>query len=514
MSLLKKNFQFKNLTLDLESKKVIHADLQDLNIKISENISGFFEKEVSLDSTFLGNGQLFVGAYTYINNGGYIRGDTFIGRYCSIGRRVTIGAGMHSISGLSSSPHLRGSNARPYSDDEKLKFKNVNKRGATYIGNDVWIGDGVVILPGVTIGNGCVIGANAVVTKDIPDYAVAAGVPAKIISYRFDNDTIGALVTSEWWEMDKSYLNSMPLSNVYHFLEEANFPRYNFKTYKVTKKSTNVDRSVCIGIVIYKDEYEMLNRLLNSMVKYIKEKNVDITIISQDNENLDDLVTKFKRNLCGITWNTKNQFIGDVNTRINGWQEQQLIKLELANKSVHDFTLILDSKHIFVREFSVSEFFDSNGKAVMPIGSQQVHLGTNRGNAFIACCEYFGVEYSKFIQHTLPTVTPYVFINKIVKAMISHVESAEGKYFNEFFSSKLNKFTEFYFYAAFIHKNYDLDQIYRTVKNKDIIYWDSNQIQGVDFKKLISEKSLRSVALHRRCLNDLNNSIVEEIISS
>lgn len=52
------------------------------------------------------------------------------------------------------------------------------------VGNDVWIGARVIIMPGVTIGTGCIIGAGAVVTKDVPDYAVVGGVPAKIIKYR------------------------------------------------------------------------------------------------------------------------------------------------------------------------------------------------------------------------------------------------------------------------------------------------------------------------------------------
>ena len=52
------------------------------------------------------------------------------------------------------------------------------------IGNDVWIGQNVIILPGVTVGNGCIIGAGAVVTKNVPDYAIVGGNPAKILKYR------------------------------------------------------------------------------------------------------------------------------------------------------------------------------------------------------------------------------------------------------------------------------------------------------------------------------------------
>jgi len=56
------------------------------------------------------------------------------------------------------------------------------------IGNDVWIGRRVMIMPGVSIGNGCIIGAGAVVTKDVPDYSVVGGVPAKVIYTRKQSD--------------------------------------------------------------------------------------------------------------------------------------------------------------------------------------------------------------------------------------------------------------------------------------------------------------------------------------
>lgn len=69
--------------------------------------------------------------------------------------------------------------------DTKVPIKLQGMRGASIkIGDDVWIGRGVMITSGVTIGKGCVIGANAVVTKDLPDYSIAVGVPAKIMRSR------------------------------------------------------------------------------------------------------------------------------------------------------------------------------------------------------------------------------------------------------------------------------------------------------------------------------------------
>jgi len=79
---------------------------------------------------------------------------------------------------------------------------NAISRGDISIGSDVWIGSNVIILSGVTIGDGAVIGAGAVVTKDIPPYAVAAGVPAKVIKSRFSDEDITLLLSARWWDWD------------------------------------------------------------------------------------------------------------------------------------------------------------------------------------------------------------------------------------------------------------------------------------------------------------------------
>ena len=71
------------------------------------------------------------------------------------------------------------------------------------IGNDVWIGARATILDGVKIGDGAVIAAGAVVTKDVPSYAIVGGVPAKVIKYRFDENRIKELLVEQWWNNTK-----------------------------------------------------------------------------------------------------------------------------------------------------------------------------------------------------------------------------------------------------------------------------------------------------------------------
>ncbi|CAM5455544.1 serine O-acetyltransferase [Thauera mechernichensis] len=68
------------------------------------------------------------------------------------------------------------------------------------IGNDLWIGFGATIVGGVKIGDGAVIGAHAVVTKDVPPYAIVGGNPARLIRMRFDDATVTRLLELKWWQ--------------------------------------------------------------------------------------------------------------------------------------------------------------------------------------------------------------------------------------------------------------------------------------------------------------------------
>ncbi len=125
-----------------------------------------------------------------------------IGAFCSIAADVKLAIGQHPTNYISTSPalFLKSFGICPKDKTDVNDIFNSKKNGKITIGHDVWIGRNVVILPAVTIGNGVVIGAGAVVTKDIPDYAVVVGVPAKVLRYRFAPDEIDILQKLAWWD--------------------------------------------------------------------------------------------------------------------------------------------------------------------------------------------------------------------------------------------------------------------------------------------------------------------------
>jgi carbonic anhydrase/acetyltransferase-like protein (isoleucine patch superfamily) len=87
-----------------------------------------------------------------------------------------------------------------------LHYFEVNR--LTTIGNDVWIGSRAILIDGVTIGDGAIVGAGAVVTKDVPPYAIVGGIPARIIKYRFEPEEISFLSKLRWWDKDPAWINN------------------------------------------------------------------------------------------------------------------------------------------------------------------------------------------------------------------------------------------------------------------------------------------------------------------
>lgn len=154
--------------------------------------------------------------YTY-SAANFISPNTKIGKYCSIAGGVIIGSDNHPLDYVTTSPRLL---LPLYKNNSISRFFPIE------IGHDVWIGHNAIILPkGGCIGTGAVIGAGAVVTKDVPPYAIVAGVPAKIIRYRYPLETRMALLNSKWWEIPHEILCSFDLKDVNIFLSQVK--KYN-----------------------------------------------------------------------------------------------------------------------------------------------------------------------------------------------------------------------------------------------------------------------------------------------
>lgn len=134
-----------------------------------------------------------------------------IGKFCSIASGSIIG-------GLANHPHNFISTSPVfYSNRGEVQFGFCNKNDLidssikqVDIANDVWIGANVIIFPGVKVGNGAVIGAGSVVTKDVDPYTIVAGIPAKMIRKRFENQTILKLLHEQWWDWDVNFFIENP----------------------------------------------------------------------------------------------------------------------------------------------------------------------------------------------------------------------------------------------------------------------------------------------------------------
>lgn len=178
--------------------------------------------DISIKSEFEGMCQIYphtkfkgtLGLGSYISD--YCRLCANIGRFTSIAPFVSSNSGMHAYKYpfATTSPCFFSLN--PYHDQcgatfakkqlfNEFRYIDKGKEIDINIGNDVWVGQGVFFVGGITIGDGAVIFAGAVVTKDVPPYAIVGGIPAKIIDYRYDVDTIQFLLKIKWWNNSKEW---------------------------------------------------------------------------------------------------------------------------------------------------------------------------------------------------------------------------------------------------------------------------------------------------------------------
>ncbi len=135
-----------------------------------------------------------LGDYTYVQKNSSIW-HASIGKFSSISWNVSIGGGEHDFHKVTAHSILY---SKPFGFIDKPMYERFSEK--CEVGNDVWIAASVSVLRGVTIGDGAVIGAGAVVTKDVEPYSIVAGVPAKKIGQRCNDELIKELLQLRWWD--------------------------------------------------------------------------------------------------------------------------------------------------------------------------------------------------------------------------------------------------------------------------------------------------------------------------
>ena len=173
-----------------------------------------------------------MGFGSYLGPNSYVVGN--IGRFTSIAPFVRCNSGVHpyKLPYVTTSPSFyslnlnHSQNGSTFAKQQMFKehmFVDNDNKWIVNIGHDCWIGEHVFMVGGVTVNNGAVVLAHAVVTKDVPPYAIVGGIPAKVIGYRYDEETIAFLLKKCWWNNEIKWfekhwmlLNDMNLLKAYY----------------------------------------------------------------------------------------------------------------------------------------------------------------------------------------------------------------------------------------------------------------------------------------------------------
>lgn len=196
----------------LEDNVTIGRNSRLLNVEFCGNnmimsnvaiINSLLGKYVKIESSVILK-KVVIGDYSYIGDKCAIC-RTNIGKYCSIGPSLETSPGRHPTRSFVSTHPIFYSTLKQcgisYSDKEYF-----DEYSRIEIGNDVWIGAHAIVLDGVNINDGAIVGAGAVVTKNVPAFSVVGGIPAKVIRYRFDAETIEFLIEFKWWNRDPDWV--------------------------------------------------------------------------------------------------------------------------------------------------------------------------------------------------------------------------------------------------------------------------------------------------------------------
>jgi acetyltransferase-like isoleucine patch superfamily enzyme len=159
---------------------------------------------------------VIVGKYSGMNESCFIA-RAKMGAFCAIGARTAINPFNHPTNWLSINEFQYHPNSFDWVD-EYNDFARLERTPDMFahvtVGNDVWTGHNVNVMAGVNVGDGAIIAAGSVVTKDVPPYAIVAGVPATVKRLRFPEKTVERLLRAKWWDLELSQLSGLPFREV------------------------------------------------------------------------------------------------------------------------------------------------------------------------------------------------------------------------------------------------------------------------------------------------------------
>ncbi|WP_127579956.1 CatB-related O-acetyltransferase [Paenibacillus koleovorans] len=180
----------------------ILSRVRNSNFEGANSVSKF----ATIVNSSLGFGS-YVSSFSKLNN-------CKIGRYSSIAPKVQVVFGNHPTNKfISTHPafySIRTPTGFSYVSHmlfSEFEYADKEKKYYVEIGNDVWVGYNTLLIAGIRIGDGAIIAAGAVVTKNVPAYAVVGGIPARVIKYRFETDEIDWLLKLKWWEKDMDWIS-------------------------------------------------------------------------------------------------------------------------------------------------------------------------------------------------------------------------------------------------------------------------------------------------------------------
>ena len=259
-----------------------------------------------------------LGAYSYIllsnvELGLPIPSNMLIGRYSSLAGMINFVTGKNHIYKNSVTHYPFDADevfedfksyGTPYLQEAIPRSRQSNNHFQIIIGNEAWIGENATIFGGAKIGTGAIIGANSVVTGNIPPYAIAVGNPARIIKYRFDEETIKKLLAIKWWNWDaeKVCANVHKMYDVEKFLEEHYQPELEIipddPIGKEVEQFRAEGRKVYSFIADFHVTYPLWRRVLSGFMKSNLSNAVLLFFLGEDvtDEDLEDMEIEEMKN--------------------------------------------------------------------------------------------------------------------------------------------------------------------------------------------------------------------------